>query len=157
MVQVHIIDMKTGEYLLKSSPERRVSRYNEPEHVNYILPAITKAFDLHAHATRTPIWDDIIALNESYLHIMSPDTVFLFEIVDFVTHATKNLRAWHRVAWGFLKPVGKNGRAVTEPVRLQLFHYPKRIPADNERVPGVYKCWTMKRVKFSSTLYFFLN
>jgi jouberin len=142
--------------LLKSDPERPVTRYNEPKYINYILPTITRAFDLHSNCTKTPIWQDCIMLNESYLNVITPNVVVLFEIVDFVTHLKKNPNGgpWHRVAWAFLKLVGNTGNSNTEKdLRLQLYSYSKNTVKDTDKTPGVFHSFRTTRNIYPSTLY----
>ncbi|KAI8904729.1 WD40-repeat-containing domain protein [Gorgonomyces haynaldii] len=157
LVKIHIIDLDTGEYLKKSDPERPVTKVNEPAHINYILPVITKPFDLHHNHTKTPIWNESMVLNESFLHLTRPNVLILFEILDFITHikATKS-DPWHRVCWGFLKVVGPTGRAnVDTEARLQLYKYPWTLikHKDELKCPYVYKCWKMEHKKYPSTLF----
>lgn len=155
MIQIHLVDKNSGKYILKSDPSRPVTRFNEPSYIDYILPTITNSFDLQAHNTKTPIWEDTIVLNDLYLNLVNPNTLILFEIVDFVTHLKKKQTGnpWHRVCWGFLKLVGDNGRSNTEKeLRLQLFHYPKKFIPDNDQIPGVFNAWKKIRQKYPSTL-----
>ena len=70
IVQVHLIDLNTGEYVAKSHSSRAVTRFNEGENINYILPIITKPFDLHHNHTKTPVWNESLILNEDYLHLI---------------------------------------------------------------------------------------
>jgi hypothetical protein len=42
LIQIHVIDTNTGDYLKKSNPLRAVTRYNEQEHIDYILPVLSK-------------------------------------------------------------------------------------------------------------------
>lgn len=155
LVQVTIINLQTGEYLLKSEPQRPAIRSTEAVHIDYILPAITKPYDLRDNNTKTPIWNDKIIVNEEYLHIVSRDIIVIFEILDFVTVVKKSKDPWHRVCWGFLKLVSEDGKANTEnQARLQMFKYPKYMPADQERSPGIYRYWQMQtRLKYPSTLF----
>jgi hypothetical protein len=84
-VQIHLVDMSTGQYLLKTDSLRQVTYFNEPNSINYILPTVTKDFDLKANATKIPQWNDTILLNEHYLHLLQPTTLVLFEILDVYT------------------------------------------------------------------------
>jgi hypothetical protein len=84
-VQIHIVDTSTGQYLLKTDSLRQVTYFNEPSSINYILPTVTRDYDLKAHTTKIPQWNDTILLNEHYLHLLQPTTLVLFEILDVYT------------------------------------------------------------------------
>jgi jouberin len=66
--------------------------------------------------TKTPFWNQKIVLNEKYFHIVDPNVIIFFEILDFVNNL-KALRrypdGWNRIAWAFLKPIGSDGKPTT--------------------------------------------
>jgi jouberin len=70
---------------LKSDAARPVTYFTEPTGINYILPTVTKPFDLKEKATKEPIWNETILFNESYLHLLQPAVIVLFEIIDVYT------------------------------------------------------------------------
>ena len=159
LVQLHIIDEATGQYIKKSNVSRPVTTFNEPATLDYILPVITKPFDMFENKSVTPVWNDKIIINEEYLHLTKPGVMILFEVLDMYRHIKKLRKrtdGWHRVAWGFLKLVGSHNQSNTEQqVRLQLYRYPwwvQQGPTIN-RVPYVYHIWRRFRVKYPSTLY----
>ncbi|KXS12203.1 WD40 repeat-like protein [Gonapodya prolifera JEL478] len=188
VVRVSFIDLETGEYLRKSDPARPVSAPREGA-IDYILPIVTKPFDLPSHATITPQWSEELIFNEDYLHILAhPSAAAVFEILDWDDHTPLppgytspstssrpaeqrvkqkhewtplrsfpkaqardpdvELSGWRRVAFAFLKLVGRTGpgahgypRANTEStVRLQLYHYRKHsaVLGDRDRICPVY-------------------
>lgn len=160
VVQVHILDKETGVYWPKSDITRRVTYPNEPEHITYILPTTTKPFQLHLQETKTPAWNQEIVFNELYLHFIDPRVLLIFEVLDFVTNSKALIEypdGWNRIAWGFLKPVGGDGRSTTEKeARLQLYKYPKRMRLKailGSSSPQVYNCWKRTWKKYPSTLY----
>lgn len=74
--------------------------------------------------TIIPSWNETIVFNEQYNHIITKNTVILFELVDF----TESIRPpvtvndWHRIAWAFIKPIGSNGITNTgKQIRVQLY------------------------------------
>ncbi|KAI5712105.1 hypothetical protein M8J75_005901 [Diaphorina citri] len=75
IVQVHVVNEHTGQYLTKSCPSGPVDNV-------YISPLQTQVFDLHANRCITPRWEEQLFLLESPTHIFTPDTVLLFEIRD---------------------------------------------------------------------------
>ncbi|KAH6565989.1 hypothetical protein BASA60_009638 [Batrachochytrium salamandrivorans] len=161
LVQVHIVDEHTGQYILKSDPARAVTTFNEPVSLDYLLPVITKPFELFQNNTKTPKWNEDIILNETYLHLVRPGRLILFEVLDMLSDFKNTKRCgtdgWHRVAWAFLKLVGAHGQSNTEQkMRLQLFKYPwwLRQGRTINRIPFIYNIFCRKdRRKYQSTLY----
>ncbi|XP_030836155.1 jouberin isoform X2 [Strongylocentrotus purpuratus] len=169
LVRVHIVDLKTGNYVKKSSRERAVTSYYETknENLEYILPILTKPFDFKKRKSMTPSWEDQIIFNESYQYLIQnrddcPSIILLFEILDFVSMTTASSRprlfkgqgTWHRIAWAFLKLVGANGAPNTEKkVRLQLFHPPFAYKAKPDQL-DVFQWWeNIHRQPYPATLY----
>ncbi|KAI8898327.1 WD40-repeat-containing domain protein [Globomyces pollinis-pini] len=139
---------------------RPVTTHYEPNHINYILPVMTNPYNLAENSTKSPHWGQELTYNEDYLHIVQPDVLVLFEVLDFLTTSSKLMQhkdGWHKVAWGFLKLIGTNGQPNTEQdVRLQLYKYPWKLfqPKSDEKTPYVYQCWKQKTLKkYPSTLY----
>nr|CAD7588533.1 unnamed protein product [Timema genevievae] len=131
LVKVHLIDVSTGEYLKKSDKNRPVSFFYENK-VEHILPLMTEIFDFRERQCIIPFWEELLVFNEDieYLYKTDPPVVILFEILDFVNFSVASSQykklgsegGWHKIAWAFLKPVGKNGVLNTEhKVRLQLY------------------------------------
>ncbi|TPX36928.1 hypothetical protein SmJEL517_g00911 [Synchytrium microbalum] len=150
LVQVHFVDIKSGEYLIKSDPNRPVTTFNEAG-VDYILPVITKPYKFlrHAHTPRKPKWEEEFLLNEDYKHIVRENVLILFEMLNVVTDraliASGRSDGWHRVAYAFCKLVPSPTYTNTEHqrLRLQLYQYPSNILWGKAvgRVPHVYRCW----------------
>jgi jouberin len=92
IVKVHFVDISTGMYLEKSDQMRQVTYFYEPESINFVLPTITNPFDLHANHTKNAKWDQKILLNESYLHILQPNVIVFFEVLNFLTNYSQILR-----------------------------------------------------------------
>lgn len=75
--------------------------------------------------TIIPNWNEKIVINdEQYEHIITENTIILFELIDY----TGNLRALttlndrYTIAWAFIRPVGSNGITNTgKQIRLQLY------------------------------------
>ncbi|XP_039284436.1 jouberin-like [Nilaparvata lugens] len=164
MVRVHIVDSTCGEYLKKSDPNRCVSFCEED--VDYILPIMTRHYDFKENRTLTPQWEEVLIFNEDISHIVNPDTLLFFEIVDFVNFTIGGMRyqrlghdsGWHYVAWAFLKLVAVTGETNTEKkLRLQLYKPNVRYNVHRKQTSPVVFDWWKEGVryakKYSSTLY----
>ncbi|KND03950.1 uncharacterized protein SPPG_01401 [Spizellomyces punctatus DAOM BR117] len=161
LVRVHILDAQTGKYIPKSDPNRPVTTRHEPDHVSYILPAMTKPFSFPHHQTTVPAWEEDLVFNEGYLHLLSVENVMvMFEVLELVTGKAVirgQSDGYRRIAWGFLKLVSAGKKANTEQkARLQLYQYPlfPHPSSPSDPIPLVYRCFqAKKRKKFESTLY----
>ncbi|KAJ3086856.1 Jouberin [Quaeritorhiza haematococci] len=73
VVQVHFIDLETGQYIPKSNRSRRLAtkaskkKGGEPV-INRLDPVITKPYCLQSNKTLTPRWDEELVIEEDYLH-----------------------------------------------------------------------------------------
>ncbi|XP_063217241.1 jouberin-like isoform X2 [Bacillus rossius redtenbacheri] len=132
LVKVHLICADTGQYLKKSSVDRSVSFFYENETVDYILPLMTESYDFRQRRSILPSWEELLVFNEDIEYILNPDlsVVIMFEILDFVSFSLASARykklgtegGWYKIAWAFLKPVGKNGVLnIDKKLRLQLY------------------------------------
>ena len=97
-----------------------------------VLPIMTQPFDYKQRKSTLPVWEELIIFNENYHYLISdtPRVCAFFELLDFVSMTTAKQKVtfspsnegWHRIAWGFLKLVGANGRPNTDRrSRLQLY------------------------------------
>jgi jouberin len=74
--------------------------------------------------TIIPNWDEKVVYNEQFKHIITENTVILFEIVDFTggIRPLVSMNNWHRIAWAFIRPIGSNGITnIGKQIRLQLY------------------------------------
>ncbi|KAJ3340998.1 Jouberin [Gonapodya sp. JEL0774] len=86
VARVSFIDFETGTYLKKSDVTRPVSAPHEGT-VDHIVPIVTQPFDLAAHSTATPAWNETLVFNEDYLHLLSTrNATCVFEILDWADH-----------------------------------------------------------------------
>lgn len=144
-VRVYVIDIKTGCFLRKSRPGNAVMFYEKIGQLSsnkeyatgeapYFVPFSTKPLDLRITGENDPHWDEEFLINEDAQAMLGPDTVLLFEILDFnfklVKARSKALRAdnLYPVAWAFLRPAGvsKYHMGVN---KLQLFKFKYKRPA----------------------------
>ncbi|XP_022168434.1 jouberin-like [Myzus persicae] len=154
-VIISIIDTTTWEYL-------RVSEANGTnQEKTYVNPILTKEFDFKHHKTIIPKWDEKLVCTEQFKHIITENTVILFEIVDF-TGSIRPLvttNDWHRIAWAFIRPIGSNGITNTgKQIRLQLYK-PGPKPKSFHKSHPMVMHWFIKGIlkKYPSTLYISLN
>lgn len=132
---------------------------------NFLLPMSTKMNDLRINGVNYCNWDEDFVINEYAKNIYSPDTIILFEILDFserlLFNGSKKLTPdnLYPVAWAYLRPLGTaNIHMGTR--KLQLFHYlhkgdkgMKYNRCVDPRTPDVYLelDWPLRR-KYSSFL-----
>ncbi|KAB0796795.1 hypothetical protein PPYR_10856 [Photinus pyralis] len=157
LVKVHIVDMSSGNYILKSDNNRAVVFYYENKGIEYITPLLCKPYDLHNNHSVCPEWDEMLLINEDMTYILEQGVIIFFELIDFVSFSVANSQTkpegWHKIAWGFLKPLGKNGELnINKKVRLQLYqsHKYKKCPSN---VCPIFHWWKKKLVKYPSSLY----
>ncbi|XP_035826372.1 jouberin isoform X2 [Aplysia californica] len=166
VIRVHVVNEETGNYVAKQHQDRAVTSFFETsnEAVKTVLPMMTQPFDFKERKSTIPVWEDLLVFNENFNYFVQarPKVLLLFELIDFVSMNTasrqfgsqKEEGGWHKIAWAFLKVVGKNDKVnVGNKLRLQLFVPPSRY----NRVPGqteVYQWWrTASRTPYPSTLY----
>ncbi|KAF0764459.1 jouberin-like [Aphis craccivora] len=154
-VIIYIIDTTTWEYL-------RISDTNVTnQEKTYINPILTKEFDFKFHKTIIPNWDEKVVYTEQFKHIITENTVILFEIVDFTggIRPLVSMNNWHRIAWAFIRPIGSNGITNTgKQIRLQLYKPGPKQKSFHTNHPIIMH-WFKKGIlkKYPSTLYISLN
>nr|VZH95984.1 unnamed protein product [Spirometra erinaceieuropaei] len=133
LVQVHLMDTETGDYILKKDRGKRVtSYYEDAEKWTFILPLMTRPADSRCAGPTIPLWEEVLIFNEEFDYIAKrPQTIIFFELVDFISSANAIQRyfyrgsgsGWVRIAWAFLRPLGANGHENfgSQRLRLQLF------------------------------------
>ncbi|XP_063976623.1 jouberin-like [Diachasmimorpha longicaudata] len=158
MVIVHIVKANTGDYLKLEGPEISGG--------HFLQPLITGTFDFKENKSMVPYWDEELIFeldSETLLGTEKDQVLILFEVVDLLSFAEASQsyeqfgaeNCWYKIAWAFLKPVGRDGRChLDKQVRLQLYK-PKRLMRKSIR----HKCeafsWWKSgaRDKYSSSLY----
>ncbi|CAM9378289.1 unnamed protein product [Ectocarpus fasciculatus] len=77
-----------------------------------VPPAATQPW-LMTMQSSTPVWEEALVFAESYRRLLAPESLVLFELVDFaMTLSRKEARKGGglvKIAWAFLKPVGARG------------------------------------------------
>ncbi|XP_015123606.1 jouberin [Diachasma alloeum] len=158
MVIVHIVEANTGDYLKLEGSE--ISR--RP----FLQPLITGTFDFKENKSMVPYWDEELIFELDFEILMGTEkdqVLVLFEVVDLLSFAEASQNydqfgaenCWYKIAWAFLKPVGRERRChLNKQVRLQLYK-PKRLMRKTIR----HKCeafsWWKSgaREKYPSSLY----
>eukprot|EP01028_Stygiella_incarcerata_P004409 TRINITY_DN1963_c0_g1_i1.p1 TRINITY_DN1963_c0_g1~~TRINITY_DN1963_c0_g1_i1.p1 ORF type:complete len:1186 (+),score=374.26 TRINITY_DN1963_c0_g1_i1:80-3637(+) len=140
VVRVSFVDEKTGKLLSKpqgstdlgaSMRKEYVSDSKGTRSLNFILPVLTKPFDLRSEKHTQCKWNETLLFNVDYAHILQPNVVVFFEILEFGSdlpfgRKIVSSHGYHRIAWAFLRTVSRerSGRANSEiDLRLQLYRY----------------------------------
>jgi jouberin len=144
-VRVYVIDIKTGCFLRKTNAGPAVNYY---EHIGqltsnkeyatgnapFFVPFSTKPLDLRITGENDPHWNEEFLINDDAQVFLSPDTVLLFEILDFnfklVKARSKALRSdnFYPVAWAFLRPAGSSKYHMGVN-KLQLYRFKYKRPS----------------------------
>ncbi|XP_017881921.1 jouberin-like [Ceratina calcarata] len=156
MVKIHIVNAENGKYLK-----------NESGTSTRLQPIITAKFDFKENKSIIPVWEEELVFEHDFDDLLKKDNeqvVILFEIVDLLSFAEASFNydkfghegCWYKVAWAFLKPVGRNNTVhVDKKVRLQLYK-PRRNSQKFERFHTceVYTWWKSNiREKYPSSLF----
>ncbi|KAK9307479.1 hypothetical protein QLX08_002116 [Tetragonisca angustula] len=156
MVKVHIVNAENGKYL---KSEHGAS--------TYLQPIITGKFDFKENKSIVPVWEEELIFENDFKEILKIDNeqvVILFEIVDLLSFAEASFNydkfgheaCWYKVAWAFLKPVGRNEVLhIDKKVRLQLYKPRKNSHKfDRFHTCEIYTWWKSNvREKYPSSLF----
>lgn len=136
---------------------------NKP--IEYILPVMTPPCHLRTTGAFKPEWNDEIVVNEPLDKLMKPETLLLFEILDFGRKVNTDTYTdgLFPVAWGFFKLVSNKGKPNYGKLDIQLFEHTKshtfkahKESIDRPRVPDVYFDWVWqkntKRIPYPASL-----
>ena len=142
-VRVHVVDMHTCKYLAKKDAntpgcynKESVATINskgaiESKPTDFIMPVATKLYDMRIKGQNQCCWDEEFIFNEFAHHILSPNVVILFEILEcnssLIQQNSKllNNELLYPVAWAFLRPLGTAHIHMARS-RLQLYKYKMR-------------------------------
>ncbi|XP_045615343.1 jouberin isoform X2 [Procambarus clarkii] len=160
VVQVHISNLDTGHWLLKSSKDRKATSYYEGNEVDYIMPIMTQPYDIKKERSLCCKWEEQLIINEPSNHFTSldPQVLILFQLMDFPTPSRNNSSipsnncGWITFAWAFLKIKGANNHInIGHQLRLQLWR-PRK--SSNVNLQDLHSWWKSgNRNKYPSTLY----
>ena len=94
-VRVHIVDMRTHKYLAKSDAAKPGVNNKESASfidtnknitrapTDYFLPLSTQMHDLRIKSMNLAQWDEEFIINDYAQHLLNPDVLLLFEVLDF--------------------------------------------------------------------------
>ncbi|KAJ1632287.1 hypothetical protein T492DRAFT_868614, partial [Pavlovales sp. CCMP2436] len=63
--------------------------------LGYILPTQTQPFSLKGQRRRLPAWEEELLLNENFTHLLHPDVLLVFELLDFSSNVSEKHVAAH--------------------------------------------------------------
>lgn len=132
-VKIHVIDSSTGYYIKKKDRHHPAYACKEPGTAEYILPIMTRPFDLKTSST--PTWEEQIVFNKQFSYFIkqsngSDNVLLFFELLGFISaekargsvDADKHREQPRTIAWAFLKIVSTNGALNTDSkLHLQLY------------------------------------
>ncbi|XP_076280813.1 uncharacterized protein LOC143209283 [Lasioglossum baleicum] len=154
MVKVHIVNAETGKYLKNGSS-------------TFLQPIVTSKFDFKENRSIVPVWEEEIVFEHDFDSLLKTDNdqvVILFEIIDLLGFAEASFNydkfgheaCWYKIAWAFLKPVGRNNVVhINRKVRLQLYKCRKTTrKIERFYTCEVYTWWKSSvREKYPSSLF----
>ncbi|XP_076663658.1 uncharacterized protein LOC143366443 [Andrena cerasifolii] len=156
MVKVHIVNAETGKYLK-----------NEDGSSGHLQPMITGKFDFKENKSIVPVWEEELVFEHDFDALLKADNeqvLILFEIIDLLSFAEASFNydkfghegCWYKIAWAFLKPVGRNSVFhIDKKVRLQLYRPRKNLKKfERFHTCEVYTWWkSSNREKYPSSLF----
>jgi jouberin len=170
IVRVHIIDLKSNSYKLKSHPRGVVGFYEKLVQVDsskvfhsgncpFIPPFSTPPCDLTIKGDNDPNWSEEFVLDDDTFDLLQPDIVFLFEILEFnfklLKTGSKLLRKdkMYPVAWAFLRPIGscKMHLGISK-LQLYRFKFKPENYSDRRRPEVFYEFNWYNKTKYPSFL-----
>jgi hypothetical protein len=130
VIRIHVMDEKTHMYRSKidlnqpgiKSIEKVTTLNWEARSCPFISPLITNPSILNRQ--NFPCWDETFYINESYEHLISPEVIFIFELMEFDQPMHMEENGWFPLAWTFMRgrTLGKIKPKTT--VCLQLYQIP---------------------------------
>jgi WD40 repeat protein len=142
---------------------RIVPGHNKP--VEFILPSMTGPSSLRKIGNFLPRWNEEILINEPMSALYKPETLILYEILDFGRRVDLKVYkdGFFPVAWAFFKPVSRTGMPHHGTVELQLYKHTQNSTffSNRSRItrPNVPSVWFdyvwqkfTKRVPYPSSL-----
>lgn len=168
-VRVHVIDLTKNAYKTKSHGSGVVSYFEKLGQIDqtkkyhsgncpFIPPFSTPPCDLRDKGENDPHWDEEFILDDDAFFLLDPNTVILFEILDFnfklIKQGSNLLRKdkLYPIAWAFLRPVGscKMHLGVS---KLQLYKFKYKAPlnfSEHHRPEVLYNFNWYNKTKYPS-------
>lgn len=156
IVRVHVIDLNTNTYKTKTHNRGVVGYFEKLNQIDdkkvfhcgqcpFIPPFSTPPCDMTIKGDNDPHWNEEFILDDDAFDLLNPNTVFLFEILDFnfklIKAGSKLLSSdkMYPIAWGFLRPVGscKMHLGISK-LQLYKYKYKKPLIFSEPRRPDVF-------------------
>ncbi|KAG7205445.1 hypothetical protein KM043_007437 [Ampulex compressa] len=156
MVKVHLVRMENGSYL----------KGDENTGSSYLQPIITGQFDFRKNRSMIPVWEEELIFEQDFKAVLKTgkeQIVILFEVIDLLNFSEASFNydkfgnegCWYKVAWAFLKPMGKDDAMhIDKKVRLQLYRPQRNYKKFGRHKCEVYTWWkSTSREKYPSSLF----
>lgn len=139
--------MRTYKYLAKSDASKPgihnkesaafidTNKNIQRAYTDYYLPLSTQMHDLRIKGQNLAQWDEEFIINEYAHHLLNPDVLMLFEILDFNPSMIFENRQLldadllYPIAWGYLRPVGTAHIHMSR-TRIQLYKHKFKYDED---------------------------
>lgn len=139
-VRVHIVNLETCKYLekevrnmpsvtnIETASFMDATKHHTQGAADFVMPMSTQMFDLRVKGMNLAQWNEEFVINENARYLLSPNVIFLFEILDFsptmLFEAPEKLNAdlLYPIAWAYLRPLGAAQIHLAK-TRLQLYRY----------------------------------
>ena len=131
-VRISIVDQDTG-FLLKKKIEEDEEGHKFTRHcfsmnesTEFIPPVSTKLIAVEQLPQLRPSWQESFLYNCLTDHILQPNVVIYFELIDM--EVLPKEKTFHPIAWAFLRPKPESDiENIDRICRLQLHQYPKKF------------------------------
>ena len=149
VVKCSVVNEATGRPIQKSTSDRAaVSFYETQRQISFIMPVLTRPFQVEQEMSLLPKWDELIEINEQFEYIVTQNPILLFEVQQCLP---ENLVT---CAWAYLRLRGTVA-TVDQQIRLQLFSPPKQRDASKmtESCLSLLKGRSLLSSKINSSLH----
>ncbi|XP_055707129.1 jouberin-like [Phlebotomus papatasi] len=145
-IKVSWFDLDKEELLKKSDSNRNVSLHNEPDHLDFIQPLISRESRVQKGPKSKYIsceWEELLIFNEDINRVKSGREIVFFELV----YVDKN--GFEGICWAFLKPYLENNFSnIDKRSELQLYEYHK----SRKEFLGIFDQFKKPKKKFPATI-----
>lgn len=145
-IKVSWFDLDKEELLKKSDSNRNVSLHNEPDHLDFIQPLISRESRVQKGPKSKYIsceWEELLIFNEDINRVKSGREIVFFELV----YVDKN--GFEGICWAFLKPYLENNFSnIDKRSELQLYEYHK----SRKELLGIFDQFKKPKKKFPATI-----
>ena len=149
VVKCSVLNFSTGRPIEKSTADRAaVSFYETQRQISFVMPVLTRPFQVEQEMSLLPKWDELIEINEQFEYVVAQNPILLFEVQQCLP---ENLVT---CAWAYLRLRGTVA-TVDQQIRLQLFSPPKQRDASKmtESCLSLLKSRSLPSAKINSSLH----